>query len=248
MIMRHLIATTFSVLVFAIACSNPGKAYAQDAPVMDWSFVGWNAVNASIGEEIVAPDRQRLRAASQPKVQSAISAPNFSYRFSSVRSRTNLANFVAKIRQTDPQGAAQLERFFAGTDFMGEVDRELQGLGLRSDNLSHCYALWWVTAWKVSKADLTETTPQIYAAVAAQARDGFLRSGALNNTNDAQKQELAQSLLIQAGLLDASAQANATNPTMMAALSRAAISGARASGLRIDTMVLTPTGFRQTRG
>jgi hypothetical protein len=248
MIMRHLVATTISVLVFAIACSNPGKAYAQDAPVMDWSFVGWNAVNASIGEEIVAPDRQRLRAASQPKVQSAISAPNFSYRFSPIRSRTNLANFVTKIRRTDPQGAAQMERLFASTDVIGQLDRAFRSVGLRTDDLSHCYAVWWVGAWKASKGDLTEATNQTYAAVAAQARDGFIRSGALNNANDAQKQEFGEALLIQAALLDAATQANATNPTMMAALSRAAISGARASGLRIDTMVLTPTGFRQTRG
>ena len=244
--MRHLVTTTISVLLFAIASSNPGKAYAQDAfPVTDWSFVGWDAVNASIGEEIVAPDRQRLRTTSKPKVQSTISAPNFSYRFSSARSRTNLANFVAKTRRTDPQFAAQLEKLFASTDFMGKVDSELQRVGLRFDDLSHCYAVWWVSAWKASKGDPIEATNQTYAAVTKQAHDGFVRSGAFNNANEAQKQELAQALLIQTALLDASVKANAKNPTMMAALSKAAISGAKASGLRIDKMVLTPTGFSQ---
>jgi hypothetical protein len=66
--------------------------------------------------------------------------------------------------------------------------------------------------------------------------------------NDAQKQEMAEELLMQSALADAAAANYANDPTTMAKLSVAVRQGATKSGLDLDAMTLTEDGFVPAKG
>ena len=64
----------------------------------------------------------------------------------------------------------------------------------------------------------------------------------------AQKQEMAEAMLIQAALIDSSAQVYADDDNLKQQLATAVKKGAKASGLDLDAMTLTEGGFVSVKG
>ena len=162
--------------------------------------------------------------------------------------KKNLANFVSKTRATDPAGAAQMEQLFASGDIIGQIDGIMQANGLSVSNAADAYAVWWVSAWQASIGDLSEKNGATYQAVSTQAARGFASTPQFTNATDAQKQEMAEAMLIQAAMIDAHKETYANDPAMMAKLSAAVKQGAKKSGLDLDAMTLTEDGFVKAKG
>lgn len=76
----------------------------------------------------------------------------------------------------------------------------------------------------------------------------FLQVPELVDADDATKQEMAESLLIQAALIIAAQEGAAHNPALMQKLADAVRQGAKASGLDLDAIQLTDTGFVPVKG
>jgi hypothetical protein len=166
----------------------------------------------------------------------------------SVRKK-NLANFVAKTRATDPAGAAQMEQLFASGDIIDQIDGMMQAKGLSVSNTADAYAVWWINAWEVANGITSgESSSRQLKAVSAQAARGFASTTQFTNATDAQKQEMAEAMLVQAALIDASKETYANDPDMMAKLSAAVKQGAKKSGLDLDAMTLTEDGFVKAKG
>jgi hypothetical protein len=175
----------------------------------------------------------------------AAPAADFSpvYRSSKSQTKKNLNKFVTTTRKTDPDGAAKMEALFASSDVLGQIADAMRSVGLRSDDSSNAYALWWVSAWKASRGDSSTADPATYAAVAEQARRGLANSVAFTEATDAQKQELSEALMVQAALIDGMMEEYASDPKMMKQVASAVKKGALASGIDLDSMTLTPDGF-----
>jgi hypothetical protein len=159
------------------------------------------------------------------------------------RTGTNLANFVSKTRMTDPAQADKMEALFASGDIIGQIDNIMREDGLRASNVADAYAVWWVSAWRASKGDFSEKNGATYRAVSAQAARALVSNAQFAIANDAQKQEMAEAMLIQAALIDSSAQVYAEDLNMKQQLASAVRQGAKRSGLDLDTMTLTEDGF-----
>jgi hypothetical protein len=181
----------------------------------------------------------------QTKIQNDnISYINLStYKPSSSLRKKNLANFVSKTRATDPAGAAQMEALFAIGDIIDQIDGAMQGKGLTASNAADAYAVWWVSAWQAANGDTRDIGGATYQAVSDQAARGFAATAQFANANDAQKQEMAEAMLIQAALIDASKDTYAGDPAMMQKLADAVKQGAKKSGLDLNRMTLTEDGF-----
>jgi hypothetical protein len=160
-----------------------------------------------------------------------------------VRKR-NLANFVAKSRSTNPEGAAQLQQLFASTDVMAAVAKEMAPYGLRVDNMADAFAVYWINAWEAANGITGSTETRARAqAVKLQAANALLESPDILRAPAAAKQELAEALLIQAALISASADQAKSDPALMANVKSAVAQGAMAMGLDLSVMTLTPGGF-----
>lgn len=162
------------------------------------------------------------------------SASTLTYQVSQSRRQANQRRFLSK----NPRGAE-----LAQTDVIGQLEQAMRPVGLRADNVADAYAIWWVSAWEAVNGKDAPDSPALYAAVKGQASRALLATSQFAGVTDAQKQEMAESMLIQAMMVDAYIQGTAGNPAQQAELAKAVNQGAKAMGLDLTTMNLTEQGF-----
>jgi hypothetical protein len=168
---------------------------------------------------------------------------NASYTPSKSRTRANLQAFVDKTRPVDPAGASQMEQLFASTDIIGEIGRVMANFGLSKNNAADAFALYWIAAWQAAHSDSTSPSSSMAQAVAAQAARGLSQSPEFAAATDAQKQEMAEALMVHAAMIEATVEAAAGDRAQLKEIGKAVAKGAAASGLELDKMTLTEEGF-----
>jgi hypothetical protein len=173
---------------------------------------------------------------------------SLTYTSSKSRTRANLQSFIDKSRAVDPAGATQLEQLFGSTDIMGQIGDVMASVGLSKNNAADAFAVYWIAAWQASVGEMPTASSVAYKAVAAQAARGLSQSPELTAATDAQKQEMAEALLVQAALIDGHKEAAAGDSAQLKALSKAVKQGASASGLELGKMILTEDGFKPRKG
>lgn len=237
-------------LALSLALMGPAPAWAQD---MSWSTItpsitGTDVLGLQLREQV---QRQRSvdgRTTSRQRFLPEAAAPVVNaralrYTPSRTRRTANLSRFVEKSRAADPAGAAQLEQLFASGDIIDKIGGALAQQGMRVDNLADAYAVWWINAWQATRGHNDTTSRETNEAVRDQAARALSASPQLVGAGDAAKQELAESLLIQAAMIDASVEKSKGNPAQMRQIGAAVNQGARRMGLELGTMELTEDGF-----
>lgn len=159
-----------------------------------------------------------------------------------VRKR-NYAQFVDKLRASSPQGADEMQKLFAQKDVIAEFGTALTPYGLRTDNIADAYTVYWLNAWMASRGRSDPNTPEQAQGVRRQAANAMRANPQVAKLTDAQKQEMAEALLIQAMMLDAAMTQAKTQPDQMPQIQAGARAGAKAMSLDLDQMELTATGF-----
>lgn len=233
-----------SLIVFVAIAGAPGQACAQEA----WSvgdYTAWTAVNmARLNEQV--DDTVQGRAL--PETPDAQPTKAWTFAASAARTKANLAQFVAKSRQQNPAAAADLQRTFAAMDIVGEAGKGMRALGLDPHNVADAYALWWILAWSAANQVESPSDAPTYEAVQAQARAAFTATPGLAGRSDADKQQFAEAMIVQAMILDSANDEVRGDPAQMRTLADHAKHGAKEMGLDLATMVLTSDGFRPREG
>jgi hypothetical protein len=229
-------------------------AQAQDfTPTFTWTDASINNAGLASSVHYKNSTESETQSNRKPSNGGIVADPKFatstySFLTSQQRRKKNLANFVAKTRGSNPAQADKMEQLFANGDIIDQIDEAMQGKGLSASNSADAYAVWWVSAWQAANGDTRDIGGATYRAVSAQAARGFAASAQFANATDAQKQEMAEAMLVQAALIDASKDAYAGDPAMMQKLADAVRQGAKKSGLDLDTMMLTEDGFVPIKG
>jgi hypothetical protein len=168
------------------------------------------------------------------------------YVASPARRRANLARFVAQVRRADPIGAARMTELFASTDVIEIIGRQMQqSYGMRSDNLADAFAVWWTSAWMGSQGRTDDPTRGQMQKVQRQAFVALASTPEFAAASDSVKQELAESLLVQAALIGDTIKEYQSDPVMLEKSRQSVIQGAQTMGLDLRTMTLTDAGFVQ---
>lgn len=156
-----------------------------------------------------------------------------------------IAKIVAQQRAVNPEGARELESLFASSDIIEQIDEIMRSVGLRSNNVADAYAVWWVAAWEAVNMKDTGSSAEMYHAVRQQAEAALLLTPDIAMASDALKQEFAESLLVQAAMIDAAVDAAAGDTVQQTAVSRQITTGALAMSADFDLtrMTLTERGF-----
>ncbi|WP_338322985.1 DUF6683 family protein [Croceibacterium ferulae] len=162
------------------------------------------------------------------------------------RRRANLAQFAARTHADNPESAAQMEHLFASTDVIEQFGAALAPYGYSTDNVADAYAFWWMTAWEGAQGSNRSFGRSEMQAVQAQSRDALLSAPEFARMGDAEKQQMAEAMLIQAAMIDGMVDMAKQQPDLMPQLRAAILQGARASGLDLSQMALTNEGFKPT--
>jgi hypothetical protein len=238
---------------FTILALFPSEAYPEmtpwiPIPSMSLPGLGVYIPTESNGGLVIEsngglPSKKKLGVAGN--VQGAVAQDSIStiYTPSKSRTRNNLANFVTKTRAGDPDGAAKMEQLFASTDVMGAIGDAMKGVGLARNNAAHAYAVYWISAWQAAQGRSDTRSAVTYQAVAEQAARGLAAAPEFARATDAQKQEMAEAMMVQAAMIDSYIETAAGNAAQIKAIAAAVAQGTKASGLDLGSMTLTDTGF-----
>ena len=121
-------------------------------------------------------------------------------------------NFARFAQESGTQGE-QIKALLQSSDIISNIDQMMRPMGLRADNVADAYAVWWVAAWEAANNQDAGNSVAMYGAVKQQATNALLSTPQFASVNDTQKQEMAESMLIQAALIDAHMDAAAGNPS-----------------------------------
>lgn len=195
------------------------------------------AVGRNVGQEL------RGGGAGEAETRGAArAAPRLSFNASPAVRRRNYEQFVARSRAVDPAGAAGLAETLR-SDPVALMAPDLARYGLRADNLADAYTVYWIEAWEAAHGVTGENSRATVQAVKSQATNAMLATPEVATATDAQKQEFAEALLVQALLIGASREQAKGDQKTLDQIVGAVRQGARASGLDLDAMVLTEEGF-----
>ncbi len=175
-------------------------------------------------------------------------ATDLSFSSSPQRTKSNLAHFVSKTREQSRSAGDDLERYFASTDVVGGTGDIMRSLGLDQHNVADAYALWWVVTWSAANGTESPGDPETYQAVQRQARAAFGATADFEKTTDADRQQFAEALMVQAVLMDNINDQMRGTTEGGKQISKAAKESAAGMGLNLDSMVLTREGFRPRKG
>lgn len=229
-----------SIVASAVLLTSTGLR-AQDGAAMDMTGMGLYAMEDSVMASAQSTVTRSHHAT--PRATPRVSIGRMAYAPSIERRRRNFAQFVARTRAKDPAGAARMQALFASTDIIAAMGRALAPFGLRTDNVADAYAAWWINAWLASRGRSDNPTRGQIDAVKAQATQALGSTPQLANANDTLKQEVAEAHLIQAALIESYMTKSQGNAAQRRAIANAVRQGARRSGLDLDSMELTPSGF-----
>ena len=182
-----------------------------------------------------------LLASSVKSAAASISALTF--QSSSQVRKQNFANFVEKIRASDPAGAAKMQQFFASTDIIAAIGNGMASYGLRTNNLADAYAVYWTNAWLGSRGRNEDLPKAQMITVRNQAVSALLATPSVEAASDAQKQQMAEAMLVQAAMISAYIDNAKSDPVLMTKVKAAIAQGAKAMGLDLYMMTLTANGF-----
>lgn len=221
----------------ALLLATTAPAAAQEVGgVLDMTGMGIYAMEDAVMEAA-------QESVTSPRKASPATAKLTRYTPSAERRRANLARFVDKVRARDPNGATRLKSLFATTDVIGAMGKEIARYGLRIDDAADAYAVWWMNAWLASRGRNDTPSQGQITAVKAQAARALASAPGFATASDAAKQELAEAHLVQAALIESYVSGARGDSKLLRKIAEAVRQGARRSGLDLDTMELTPTGF-----
>lgn len=240
--MRLNLLKNFGLGLFALWLSVFGLSAAAHAGAFSMG-----GLTATLSTDHVTQSEASRAANGQVRGDPAFAAPDvsrldFTYRYSRNRTQQNLQTFLERTR--DPAARADLERILEVQPRLIEDVRDaIRGYGLEPNNVADAYALWWINSWAVANKNGDDPDLGTIAVVKLQARSALAASPSFANTNDAQRQEFAEALLLHSAMLASAFDQSANNPAALDQLATAARQGALATGLDLTGMQLTRNGF-----
>ena len=240
--MRNLIslgiAMSFSLL--------PANAPAQVSGVFDMGqltgSLSMDAVTQS--EARRARDSGAFRSMLRPQTRgpARINPAALAFRPDLAARKRNMARFVANIRRADPAGAKGLQDVLAKHDLIAEMNRQLPA-GIRPNSVPDAMALYLVTAWYGVRGS-TDSKPADFRVVRDQFARAVGTTPGFATTSNAEKQELSESMLLQAMIADQAVQNAKGDPATLRQIRSALNAGARATfGFDLTRMRLGPNGL-----
>lgn len=166
------------------------------------------------------------------------------YRPSTSVRAANFARFVESSRQHDPDGAERLALLLK-QDVLGEADKWMKPFGLVSTNVADATAVYLVHAWLATRGRSDDPSLAQMKSLRAQVVSAMLSTPEFRVASDAEKQEMAEAMIVQATLASQFVELAKTRPDFMPMVKKTVAQGAQNTfGFDLRKMDLTDAGLQ----
>lgn len=189
--------------------------------------------------------KSAFMSAPRPSSENAMrDRSTLTYRPSAAVRRANFASFVERLRAIDPEDAVQLEKDLNG-NVMDAGEAQLKPHGLTSTNVADAATTYLATAWFGARGRVDDPSPAQTRALQSQLASAMLSSTEFQSASDAQKQEVAEAMILQSIMIAQHVEAARDRPEYMASVRTAVANGARnAFGIDVNSIALTDAGLQ----
>jgi hypothetical protein len=205
-------------------------------------IVGGATFRSSLKNKVSSPKAAGTTKVRAPKRVASVA--DLSFRPSpAVRQKSN-EQFFALMRSVDAEGATQLEASYPSGDLFPVLEQALAPYGMRANNVADAMTVWMVNLWMGANG-LSEDPPKSQIrAVRTQIADSLRTSSDLATASDATKQELTESLLLNAAIIgSALGDSRVKSGEMRGALQTAMQQVGNSLGMDLTAVRITRTGF-----
>ncbi len=158
--------------------------------------------------------------------------------------KQSIANFISRVRQSDPQNAGALEKDLTTKDIFAALDKKLAGYGMKTNSLTDALTAYVIVAWEAVHGSNDDPQKAAVLAVREQMARALGGVPALASVPDAKKQELAEAFILQAMLIDSYIVGAKKTPELMPKVTTAIATGTRSSlGFDLTALKLTSSGL-----
>ncbi len=233
----------FIVAIVILAVAQPAQAQwsfnPNLAPSLLWPVVNNPCPNGNCGGS-KKPKKDSSAAAK-------LSSSKLVFKPSATVRQANLKRFIDNVRQTNPAGVAQIKQLLESTDVVDQVGQKMVAVGLKPNNLADAYAVYWTNAWLGARGRNENLPKSQMIAVRNQVAEVLLKVPQLASATDTQKQEIAETLLVQSLLIYLSTEGSKSDPALSAQVQKVIAQGAKSFGLDLYQMNLTSQGFQTNK-
>ncbi|WP_449222025.1 DUF6683 family protein [Tistrella mobilis] len=168
-----------------------------------------------------------------------------SYRPDPVLRRRNFDVFVDRLRAHDADAAENLDRLLTDNDVIAATRDWLKPYGMRPENVADAMAVYLSTAWAAVRGSDADPAPEVMRGLSNQLAAAIGATPGFTRASDAEKQELAESMIVQAVIISRHAGAARARPDLQKRVSEAVARGAQATfGVDLTRLDLTAQGLR----
>ncbi|KYO52662.1 hypothetical protein PJ900_00275 (plasmid) [Tistrella mobilis] len=168
-----------------------------------------------------------------------------SYRPDPAVRRRNFEVFVDRLRAHDAGAAENLDRLLTDNDVIAAARDWLKPYGMRPENVADAMAVYLSTAWAAVRGSDADPEPEVMRGLSDQLAAAIGATPGFTRASDAEKQELAESMIVQAVIISRHASAARDHPELQKRVGEAVARGAQATfGLDLTRLDLTVEGLR----
>lgn len=232
------------ITLFSFGLTNP------QPPIQAQGVFNMGMLTNTLSQDVSAQSERRRAARRRGKSRSSIrytpqtKSTLGTFRQSAAVRKNYVADFTAKMKAADAKDGAGMQQIFAKQNLFAMVGSKMSKYGLRTNNIADPLAMYIVTAWQgVRGRDSAPNKAQLLG-VRSQIARNLAKVPSLNRLSDAEKQQWADSLLIQTFITDLAVKHAKKNPGLMAQSKADITSAARRNiGFDLNVMKLTNEGL-----
>ncbi len=152
--------------------------------------------------------------------------------------------FLSKMREFDSEGAELLQQRHSKANFFDSMGTELNQYGMRTDNVGDAMTVWLINLWMGANGISDDPPAAQIKAVRMQVSESLRSSDTISTATDAQKQELAEILWLNAAVVgSALADPRVKSGEMRDQLQTAMSQVGRNMGMDLTAMRISDFGF-----
>jgi hypothetical protein len=201
--------------------------------------LGVTPANAQGGFDFSAISREMVGAKANTTPPAPAEVKAFSFKPSATLRKQNLDKFINTLIAMDPGFAGQLQ----GVDLVDMIEGEISKYGLSTANVADAYTVYLLAAHAVvNGVDMTEAQPQI-DGTRNMVFQTMQTIGGVEELSDADKQSMAEGLILQAALFDAVGSAVREDAALTKKVQNDVRTAALELGLDLSQFVMGPNGL-----
>ena len=190
------------------------------------------------------PAKPAPAQAAAPKSAPGVTSASLNFKVTPAVRQKVIQAFITQMDQLGAENGAEWRKAFQGADVFREIDKEMKTrFNLSSTNLADVWAVYWSYAWLMTRSRTDDPTRAQVVGLRDQFRPLLLAIPEVAGLNDARKQEMAESLLLQTLMFGVLAEAWKNDPGSRAEFGQGLQQGTASLGLDLAKVELTNRGF-----